>query len=225
MAILLTFFLALFIGSHAYNSFFKWTNPFQTSNAPPPGFEAACSAEATFQAKQYTVSDLDGAWLAPVQEFLARHTYPGDWEGHGAGDDNNNNNNNHNVVVAVEYADVPEAVKTWVEEQYEGWTAEQAVGASVKKWHLFGVFEKPVGEQATARFVLPGRDTAVTVVEAEEQATRDREKVLVFAPAAIYEILPLWVAKGSGCESESFLLMDGRNQEKCLGLLTGLSSR
>jgi hypothetical protein len=31
----------------------------------------------------------------------------------------------------------------------------------------------------------------------------DKDKIAVFPAGAMYEILPLWVAKGSGCERET----------------------
>jgi hypothetical protein len=30
----------------------------------------------------------------------------------------------------------------------------------------------------------------------------DKDKIVVFAAGSIYEILPLWVSQGSGCESK-----------------------
>jgi hypothetical protein len=36
----------------------------------------------------------------------------------------------------------------------------------------------------------------------EEWRARDPNRVVIFAPGAVYEVLPLFVAEGSGCEGE-----------------------
>lgn len=43
----------------------------------------------------------------------------------------------------------------------------------------------------------------VPKVSEMQQQKRD-EKVMIFAPGALYEILPLWVARQSSCEGETF---------------------
>jgi hypothetical protein len=86
----------------------------------------------------------------------------------------------------MNWLDVPVPVRKWVDAEEHHDRKEGMQG----KWWMFGQFERPVtlrrhGDSA-------GNGTGV----------QDGDKVLLFAPAAIYEMLPLWVAEGSECEGK-----------------------
>lgn len=53
---------------------------------------------------------------------------------------------------------------------------------------LFGIFRRPA----------EGEEVEETVKGEGDEG----EKVVIFAPGALYEVLPLWVAEGSECEGE-----------------------
>lgn len=79
-------------------------------------------------------------------------------------------------LVKMEYRDVPVQVREWIENQ------EEAEGPGKG---LFGVFAKPgTGETASASV---------------------EDKIVIFAPGALYETLPLWLVQDSGCEGMSCL--------------------
>jgi hypothetical protein len=54
-----------------------------------------------------------------------------------------------------------------------------------------------VKPRATAVVEQPGEGGGQQQLEEE---VADKDKIVVFPAGAIYEILPLWVAQGSGCE-------------------------
>ena len=80
-------------------------------------------------------------------------------------------------VVSMEWAVVPGWVKPGIGAQVE------SVGVGKG---LFAVFDKKAGE-------------------GKEGVEGDEGKIVIFAPGALYEVLPLWVADGSECEGESVL--------------------
>ncbi|TPX15991.1 uncharacterized protein E0L32_000325 [Thyridium curvatum] len=179
---------------------FRWQLPFPDDGTHPGGYDVPCQHTETFRAKAYRLGDLRrepprglAPWADALDVFLAHREYPGSWDGVDHGGDSRE-------LLVMEYADVPPAVRGWVELQAAGQGAEQ---------FLFGVFEKPRGQadkvRGTVR-VKPTTTTAAAAAAAEgEEPWReipDQDKIMVFAPAAVYPILPLWVAKGSKCEGE-----------------------
>lgn len=159
-------------------SSFKWERPFPFDNTPPLNMEAKCEAEKKFKAQQWKLKDLQAPspWSPAIETFLGWHPYPGTWEGIDPdGDDRE--------FLIMEYTDVPTPVRDWIENQRHNKDNLNS------KWWLFGVFEKP------------GK-VAPSAVGQETPPEKDEDKVVLFAPAAMYEILPLWVGKGSECEGE-----------------------
>ncbi len=83
----------------------------------------------------------------------------------------------------MEYHDVPDPVREWVEEQHR-------VPYNDKIW-LIGVFGKPKTPEGGGKPIAEG----ISPDQFDEIPAKD--KVLIFAPGAMYEILPLFVAKNS----------------------------
>jgi hypothetical protein len=186
------FLLSAKLASGEINPNYRLANPFPQDGSPPYGFEAPCRSEKTFNAKQYVLAQLDKSWKPAVNEILGDHQphpHPGGWEdGERDGGDS---------VVIMEYADVPTAVRDWILEQYR---ARKADGT--RRWWLFGIAEKP-REGQDAKFIDPAESLVVGEAEGGmRQELPDKDKVLMFAPRALYEILPLWVAKKSSCEGK-----------------------
>ncbi|KAK4120213.1 hypothetical protein N657DRAFT_603170 [Parathielavia appendiculata] len=197
---------------------FHWSRPFPDDGTDPMGFDVHCKASATFHAQMYKLKDLPetpplglAPWQTAIEEFLARREYVGSWDGvdHKGLD---------REVVVMEWVDVPVAVRGWIEEQ-------QRDGAVTNegKW-LFGVFGKPKREgekvDGTVPPPPPPLGTAMTATaqdvsmsagledgtqKTEEDVVpevKDEDRIVVFPAGAMYEILPLWVSKGSGCERD-----------------------
>lgn len=162
---------------------FKWKYPFETEAMA--NYNAACEASDKFGAHEYTLHQLMdpapqglGPWAEGLKAFFTGREYPGGWGGW-------DRHLHDRSLLKMEYNDMPLKVREWIEEQ------ERTEGAGKG---LFGVFEKPKGDDDTI-------DETVTFSETVDRAA-DSERVAIFAPGAIYEILPLWVAEGSNCEGE-----------------------
>ena len=162
---------------------FPWRNPFASSDIS--SFAPDCEVSKTFPASEYTLHDLfemppKGLWPwgEALKTFFQGRQYPGGW----AGLDHHMYNRN---LLMMEYADVPIRVREWIEE-------EDRSGGEGKG--LFAVFAKPKEEGDTIEAtVVPPEATAAI------DRSLDKEKVAMFAPGAMYSILPLWVAEGSKC--------------------------
>jgi len=164
---------------------FKWKYPFEPEAMA--NYNAACEASQKFDAQEYTLHTLMdkpplglGPWATGLKEFFTGREYPGGWGGW----DRHLHDRN---LLKMEYSDMPLKVREWIEEQ------ERTEGPGKG---LFAVFQKPKDDD----------DTIDSTVEVKESVDRsgDGEKVAIFAPGAIYEILPLWVAEGSNCEGKPF---------------------
>jgi len=165
---------------------FKWTDPF--ANRKYKRFTPSCNAKQTFQAFEYQLHDLGDEQplgLAPFGDALKKvfreREYPGSWGGW----DHHQYDRN---LLMMEYWDVPVKVREWIEDQ------ERNDGEGKG---LFAVYTKPA----------PGNKVHNTVTPpAPEKAAGlrplDKKKLVFFAPGAIYDILPLWVAANSKCEAE-----------------------
>jgi hypothetical protein len=87
----------------------------------------------------------------------------------------------------MEYSDLPIPVREWIEDQER----DEGPGKG-----LFAVYEKPTGAD----------DKILNVVKFPSKGMApglrplDQKKVVLFAPGAVYDILPLWVAEGSKCK-------------------------
>ncbi|GKT60886.1 hypothetical protein ColTof4_01005 [Colletotrichum tofieldiae] len=163
---------------------FPWRDPFTSKTTD--AYASACESSKTFPATQYTLHDLfdkpptglfqygDG-----LKAFFSGREYPGGW----AGLDRHMYDRN---VLMMEYADVPVRVREWIEEQ------ERADGEGKG---LFAVFDKPATdeEKVTERVAVPDA--------ARVDRGLDAKRVAIFAPGALYPVLPLFVADGSDCQA------------------------
>ncbi|KAJ9156037.1 hypothetical protein NKR23_g1247 [Pleurostoma richardsiae] len=165
---------------------FTWTDPF---SSPQIGkFEAACEAQRTFPASEYLLHDLRvkppeglSPYAEALKKFFTGRPYPGGWDGMDAHRYERN-------LLLMEYAEIPLKARAWIEEQER--TEREGKG-------LFAVYEKPVDglKDVVGPVKFPEPEKAGSL------RPLDKLRVAVFAPGAIYEILPLWVAEGSNCEA------------------------
>lgn len=169
--------------SHPIVKGFDWVRPFPDDGLPPGGFDVPCQAIATFKAHQHKLSDLKKAespWAGVVESMINGHMYAGSWDGV-------DHKHDKREVIMMEYTDVPQPVLDWID-------AQQHDSENGKPW-LFSVYEKPRPDTGDGP-----RGGEPKWAPAKGGDVRDEDKVLVFPAGAIYEILPLWVAKGSTCE-------------------------
>lgn len=167
---------------------FAWSDPFSSTSIA--SFEASCQATSTFPASEYTLVDLTEPapkglkpWSEGLKKFFTGREYPGGWSGidvHGPS----------RSLLMMEYKDVPLEVKEWI----EGRGSEDDEGKA-----LFAVFDKPT----------EASEKVENIVDFSSPADRalDESKIMVFAPGAIYHILPLWAAGGSDCKGTSARLL------------------
>ncbi|KAI5462719.1 hypothetical protein BGZ63DRAFT_384598 [Mariannaea sp. PMI_226] len=162
---------------------FDWKDPFQSEAIS--SFEPACESKASFDVLEYTLHDLmepypSGLkpWANGLREVFSDREYPGSW----AGLDRHLHDRS---LLLMGYEKIPLVVREWIEEQ------ERSDGQGKA---LFAVFEKPKKD----------KDEVTSVVEfpsAEKiDRSQDEKKVAIFAPGALYGILPLWSAEGSNCK-------------------------
>lgn len=176
--------------NHVVSSF-KWQRPFPYDGSAPLNMDAPCKADGTFHARQYRLGDLQAPsqWSGAVLNYLGWHPYLGSWDGIDAGGDERD-------LIIMEYKDVPVAVREWIDKQQRDRVSDKS------KWWLYGVFEKPKKDFGKASGHAMAPSTSVAVGD-DAPVIPDEDKVLIFAPAALYDILPLWVGKGSDCEGET----------------------
>ncbi|KAK0386717.1 hypothetical protein NLU13_6552 [Sarocladium strictum] len=161
---------------------FKWQDPY---GHPKIGsFEAACEHTVTLPAREFTLADLSVPapqglrdWSPGLKKLFTGREYPGAWGGL-------DRHLNDRTIISMEYKDVPLEVRLWIEDQDR--TDGEGKG-------LFGVFEKP----------KEGDDKIESPVEfpsaKEVDRSLDEERLAIFAPGALYHILPLWAAETSPC--------------------------
>ena len=180
---------------------FRWSRPFPEDGTDPGGYHVHCKADGKFHAKMYKLSDLldeppSGLkpWRYGIEEFLEKRKYPGSWDGV-------DHKEQDREIVVMEYTDVPEPVRHWIEEQQK----DTENPKNEKKW-LFGVFPKPKKEDEQIHHTVGAEPTGIpqdALHQVKKEVVPDKEKIVVFAAGAVYEVLPLWVSKGSNCERES----------------------
>lgn len=166
---------------------FKWSDPFSSRRMKK--FTADCSVERTFSALEYQLDDLQAKvplglkpWQPALKKLFSGRDYPGSWGGidpHGY--DRN--------LLMMEYSDVPVAVREWIEDQ------ERNDGEGRG---LFGVYDKPTEDEKSIRNVVRFASPEM----AAGLRPLDKKRVVIFTPGAMYDILPLWVAKSSECKGE-----------------------
>ncbi|KAH8785190.1 hypothetical protein F5883DRAFT_445083 [Diaporthe sp. PMI_573] len=163
---------------------FTWTDPF--SSPKLANFDTTCESQRTFKAFEYQLHDLQlpepnglGPYSEALKTFFGGRPYPGGWDGIDAHRYERN-------LLKMEYADVPVKVREWIEEE------ERSEGPGKG---LFAIYQKPEeGETVKKTAKLPDAD------KAEKLRPLDEKKTVIFAPGALYENLPLWIAEGSKCE-------------------------
>lgn len=113
----------------------------------------------------------------------------------------------------MEYEEVPLAVRRWIEgeewadsEEGQGKDGKDGKGKGKGKG-LFAVLAKADVEKGekikvTATSAREKKGGMMTEEEEKEWRAKDKDRVVIFAPGAVYENAPLWVAEGSGCEGE-----------------------
>lgn len=164
---------------------FKWADPFSSSKIRK--FSPSCEAEKTFHAREYLLDDLQvepplglEPWGDALKKIFKGRPYPGSWDG---GDPHGYDRN----LLMMEYSEVPIPVREWIEEQER--TDGEGKG-------LFAVYEKPKDSQHkiqnVVKFPTKGMTPALRPL--------DKKKVVLFAPGALYDLLPLWVAEKSDCK-------------------------
>lgn len=164
---------------------FNWQNPFSSDAISP--FQAACEATSKFEAREYTLLTLlepqpEGLkpWVKGLKEVFTGREYPGSWSGLDRHQDGRS-------LLLMDYHKLPLLVRNWIEEQER--TEGEGKG-------LFAVFERPESESEEIEHVvvIPSIDKV--------DRTKDESRVVIFAPGAIYAILPLWVAEDSKCKDD-----------------------
>ena len=164
---------------------FPWTDLFASKALD--AFDSQCEAEKIFPAREYTLHNLmeeAPMGLLPygdaLKVFFSGREYPGGWAGY-------DRHRHDRQILSMNYNDIPLAVRVWIEE-------EDRSGGDGKG--LFGVFKKPKGDGETVA-------STVEFPKANKvDRSHDKEKIAIFAPGAIYHVLPLWVAEGSDCQGE-----------------------
>ncbi|KAF7548317.1 hypothetical protein G7046_g8718 [Stylonectria norvegica] len=164
---------------------FRWKNPFSSEAIAP--YEAACEATVNFSALEYTLHELmhphpEGLkpWAKGLKKFFSGREYPGGWFGLDF-------HLHDRSLLFMEYRKLPLPVREWIEEQDR--TDGEGKG-------LFAVFEKPESEEDEI-------DDVVNFASANElDRLEDKQKVAIFAPGSLYDILPLWVAETSKCKDD-----------------------
>ncbi|EQB58135.1 hypothetical protein CGLO_01656 [Colletotrichum gloeosporioides Cg-14] len=165
---------------------FPWRDPFTAKTTD--SYDHTCEASKTFAATQYTLHDLFEKppvglfpWGDGLKLFFSGREYPGGW----AGLDRHMYDRN---LLMMDYSDLPLRVREWIEEQER---TEDSNGKG-----LFAVFDKPTTEEEKIK-------DRVTVSKSPTDVDRDldQKRVAIFAPGALYHILPLFVADGSDCQA------------------------
>lgn len=171
---------------------FNWSDPFALASIRD--FDVVCSTEATFAADEFMLHDLQaksplGLWNYgdALKKVFTGRAYPGGWDGI-------DRHLHDRELLRMNYDTLPLAVRQWIEEQDREGTADKG---------LFAVYERPAEEEKVTDVVAPPAAEQAADVRAET----DKKKIVLFAPGALYNILPLWVAEKSGCK-DSLLKLD-----------------
>ncbi|KAF5717379.1 hypothetical protein FMUND_5856 [Fusarium mundagurra] len=162
---------------------FDWKDPFALDAMAL--FRPTCEAKSQFEALEYTLKDLMEPppkglkpWSKGLKEVFADKEYPGGWLGLDPHLDGRS-------LLLMNYDQIPHLVRRWIEQQ------ERTDG---KGKALFAVLEKPTNDEDEIEKV-------VQFPEADKiDRDNDKDKVAIFAPGALYGILPLWTAETSKCE-------------------------
>lgn len=168
---------------------FTWADPFADDGVAKAGLDAVCTATSTFPAMLYLLHDLYDrpplglwTWGDALKAFFRGREYPGGWEGQ-------DRHLHDRELVLMEMRDVPEKVRQWIEDQDDN----DGEGKG-----LFAVYDRPDDENVQ----VEGLAAKVPEGLKRHEKAILENRVVIFAPGALYRILPLWVGKGSPCEGE-----------------------
>ncbi|KLU93081.1 hypothetical protein MAPG_12022 [Magnaporthiopsis poae ATCC 64411] len=169
------------ITTHGTVSGWRWEKPWPYDNSELMQFTELCRHAVTFPAQQYKFSDLDHAppaglapWADAVRALATGRVYPGSWDGV-------NVKGNERDVLLVEWKNVPDLARRWIEN--ESSTEED------RSRHFFRVLRKPKALTG-GRAGGPRPDEKVGLDE-DVLGLPDEEKVFVTAPGELYQFLPL----------------------------------
>ncbi|KAF5023850.1 hypothetical protein F66182_4108 [Fusarium sp. NRRL 66182] len=164
---------------------FDWENPFALDAIV--SFRPVCEAKARFEALEYTLHELMEPppkglkpWAKGLKDVFAEKEYPGGWLGLDP-------HLHDRSLLLMNYDQLPLLVREWIEQQ------ERSNGAGKA---LFAVLEKPKndGDKIEKVVAFPEADKI--------DRSEDKNKVAIFAPGAVYGILPLWTAEASECKDQ-----------------------
>lgn len=151
---------------------FAWPNPFES--VALKDYSATCEASASLPATEFQLHDLyeeAPLGLLPWADALKEFFSGHEYPGGWEGQDPHGYDR---LVLKMEWKDVPAKARQWIEKN----------GGA-----LFGIYKKPDGEgKKVSKRATPSADGKL------------EDHVVIFAPGALYGILPLFVANGSACE-------------------------
>ncbi|KAK3998142.1 Glucarate dehydratase [Cladorrhinum sp. PSN332] len=163
---------------------FKWIDPFKTERRQK--YNSACATQMLFEAQEFVLDDLADSpptgllqYRDALKNLFGMREYPGSWDGidpHGY----------DRTILMMDYETVPLKVREWIEDEVR----RNGPGNG-----LYGVYARP----APATRVL---DT-IRIPDApvsDDWRSRDDRRVVLFAPGALHENLPLWLTQPTGCE-------------------------
>ncbi|KAK4183240.1 Glucarate dehydratase [Podospora australis] len=163
----------------------KFPNPF--SNPRHKKYDVTCEVEKVFPAREFVLDDLavpepNGLlqYRDALKTVFGMREYPGSWDGidpHGY--------DRH--ILEMGYDELPLKVREWIEQQ------ERTNGPGRG---LYAVYPRAhPGTRAMNTVPVPEK-----VPVPAEYREKDDRRVVLFAPGAIYEVLPLWLAEGTPCD-------------------------
>ncbi|KJR89532.1 uncharacterized protein SPSK_06529 [Sporothrix schenckii 1099-18] len=189
---------------------FVWADPFHDHRLANK-LTAACTVEKSFRASEFLLHDLyehppKGLWNYgdALKTFFSGRPYPGGWDGLDP-------HMYDRPLLQMDYADVPVIVREWIEagERYEKGGGDgdkdrddddedddEEGKALAGRKNLFAVFERAEGQTKITKTVAPPK----TAAKAAMLRPLDAKRIVVFAPGALYSILPLWVATDAAAD-------------------------
>ena len=160
---------------------FPWKDTLPADGSHGLNGYTVCRSETYFNGTLYKVPDLHQPpptglqpWAAIINGLFTSRFYPGGWQGV-------NYKGDERDLLVMEWRDVPQQARAWVEEQLKD---EQM---KLKRFMAL-VAKSKDGER---------------VDEGNLEGLPDGEKLLIIAPGELYNFLPLWVSKNSECEGMS----------------------
>lgn len=184
----------------------KWSNHFSPENKPKVTnkYYTTCNNERTFHAEEFLLDDLSVkppqgilGYKEGLKKVFSKLEYPGSWEGidpHGY--DRN--------LLMMPYDQVPLAVREWIEDQQRVTGDEEKDKG--KRPGLFAVFDRADDKGEVRPTATVSVALTPSPIPRQDREGVDDKRVVIFAPGALYETLPLWVAEGAGCDRTFYFL-------------------